>query len=180
LFGGSREPTNKQAMQLQMWLTNLLYGKPVETTIPWQYWRHFENPVELFNGVRRLCRLLTFSAGDQGLQPHKSGLRWDFLRVGERQTVLSYVSHWIRDWPTSFLAWAEKYNISRERVMAYGPWPQWIGDDVASLRSRARPPKRKPFPSLSSLRDEFGNTSAYRMARAKLLLDKASVRGGAV
>lgn len=164
---------NSQAFQLQNALTGLLHG---QNDVAHPFRRISTSNHELFDGVRRLCRLLSYSADGHGLQPRRLGLRWDSLRVVARERVLGYVGVWLSDWPTSFRAWAEEFKVSQERMESVGPWPQWVATEISHCPSRPRTRKRSAALSIAALKREFGQTAAYRMARAKLLLDRAGKR----
>ncbi|HQQ63866.1 MAG TPA: TniQ family protein [Pseudomonadales bacterium] len=168
---------NENALAIQHFLTNLAYRTNSESIARWKNTNTSATPGEWLSGIRNLCRLLTFLADGHGLRPKRSGLKWNFLRVAQREMVLSIVCAWLDDWPRSFLQWTEKYKISQERLKEYGPWPPWIQNEIINLPSRTHTRKRKASLSLRQLRRREGNTASYRMARAKLLLDRASSRG---
>lgn len=174
LVGGNRETANDQAMQLQRVLISFLYETPTDVAQHLFPWMNSESRFDVFDGIRRLCRLLKFSANGGDFRPCRPSLKWDFLRVCEREAVLGAVSKWLDDWPTSFIAWATTYRVSQQRLMEYGPWPDWIQGAISQLCSRPRQRARNQSPTLVGLRAEYGNTVAYRMARAKLLLDRAA------
>lgn len=170
------ESVNRHALQVQEGLSALLYRKIDAVCARPKEWGIPASHHELFDGIRRLCRLLTYSADGRGLQPHRPGLRWDYLRVREREIVLSHVGTWLDDWPTSFRAWAEGYQVSQQRMGTVGPWPRWIAVKVASLPSRPHSKKRPSVSTIAGLKRELGNSAAYRMARARLLLDRVEMR----
>lgn len=172
------KPANPQALQLQTGFAALLYEQVGSSQSLGRSFGIHANRREFFDGVRRLCRLLTYSADGNGLKPRRVGLRWGYLRVEQRELVLSHVGEWLNDWPGSFQRWAEKFKVSQERINVAGPWPQWVAAEIACCCSRPHRMKRRPGISLQILKKEYGNTVAYRMARAKLLLDRAGVRGG--
>lgn len=136
-------------------------------------WMCLDNPYEIFDGVRRLCRLLKYSIDGQGLAYRRIGVIWDYLRINEREKVLGQVFRWLKDWPDAFVRWGKSNRISQERLREYGLWPAWVETEIDRFYSFGPRKKRKPPRTLSILKSMHGNTTAYRVARAKFLLDRA-------
>lgn len=174
LTNKDNHPSNKNALAIQQFLINLVYDTNSDPKPHWKTTNISATPEEWLSGIRSLCRLLTFLADGHGLHPRRPGTKWSFLRVEQRERIISVVSTWLDDWPISFLQWAKKYNISQERLKDYGPWPPWIHNEIVLFPSRTHTRKRKPIISIKKLRRKHGNTASYRMARAKLLLDRTS------
>ena len=128
---------------------------------------------DVFDAVRRLCRLLKFLVDGQWSKPRRAGGSWEYLRTSQRGVVLRVVSQWLFTWPDSFLTWAQDYNVSQDSLKEFGPWPSWTQPAISQLRiSPPRKKRRRPI-TIASLRRKLGNTPEYRIARAKFLLDKA-------
>jgi len=165
--------SNSEAQQLQQLLMGMLNEnhKSIEQTK--LQWIRLVSTHEIFDGVRRLCRLLKYSIDGQGLAYRRIGVIWDYLRINEREKVLGQVFRWLKDWPDAFATWGESNKISQERLREYGLWPAWVETEIDRFYSFGPRKKRKPSRTLSILKSMHGNTTAYRVARAKFLLDRA-------
>lgn len=177
LVGTNPVEASARAMELQRVMLQLIGEGTADELATWATsWTTQAQSSELFDGVRRLCRLLKYCADGGDLHPRRPGLKWDFLRVNQREAVLASVSTWVSEWPNPFLSWADENCVSQERISEFGPWPAWMQVAVSQLCRRPRK-KRRRSPTLLGLRAEHGNSAAYRMARAKFLLDRATVHG---
>ena len=164
------DPDASQLQQLLMYILNENHQYIDRGRFQWLC---LDNPHEIFDGVRRLCRLLKYSIDGQGLAYRRIGVIWDYLRINEREKVLGQVFRWLKDWPDAFVRWGTTNRISQERLREYGVWPSWIDTEIDRLHSAGSRTKRKPSRTLGILKSMHGNTTAYRVARATFLLDRA-------
>lgn len=137
---------------------------------------------EFLDGLHRLSRLAARRAPDLPHRLRQSRSVWGLLRVTERTAVMSHVGLWLSNWPATFITWANADDLTQRYLnREYGPWPDWVWTAIAQLPHSNGPTyfrrPRKPQ-HMSQLRKAQASISAYREARAALLLKKAGLSSG--
>lgn len=189
LTTGDQEVPSEMAIQLQQVALSALVGfseNQMSTAHTWHRdesgWSFVEtiDPKALLDGLHRLCRLAARQSRDLRHKSRGSQVIWGLLRSPDRAAVMSEVGVWLSNWPVGFIAWAYKADLTQHYLeMQFGPWPDWVKGAIACLPYSHGPTNvsrpRKPL-CLSALRKAYASRSAYREARAALLLKKAGIQ----
>lgn len=139
-------------------------------------------PKVLLDGLHRLCRLMARRSSVLRHRSRRGRVIWGLLRSGERAVVMSEVGNCLSDWPAGFIAWTNAADLTQHYLEEeFGPWPYWVKETIEQLPyshgpTNVRRPRKKQY--LSMLRKTYVSPSAYREARAALLLKKAGMLPG--